>query len=103
MRTLAVLPVKRFERAKQRLAPALGPDGRALLAEAMLRDVLAALAASHELTDVLMVTAEPRERALARLHGLGVLADPAEDGQSAAAAIGVAEARRRGAERVLLV
>src|SRR2546430_11070420 len=41
---VAILPVKRFDRAKQRLSEALGPEARAALAEAMLRDVLLALA-----------------------------------------------------------
>ena len=44
MTTVAVLPVKRFDRAKQRLASGLAGTSREVLAEAMLRDVLGALA-----------------------------------------------------------
>ena len=43
MRTAAVLPVKSFGRAKQRLDAAVGQPDRAELAAAMLGDVLAAL------------------------------------------------------------
>ena len=43
MRTLAVLPVKTFGRAKQRLGEAVGADQRRALARAMASDVLEAL------------------------------------------------------------
>src|SRR5438132_888448 len=42
METFAVLPVKTFGRAKQRLAEAVAAGERSELAEAMVRDVLAA-------------------------------------------------------------
>ena len=44
MRTAAVLPVKSFGRAKQRLGEAVGQPDRAELAAGMVGDVLAALA-----------------------------------------------------------
>ena len=40
MSTIAVLPVKRFDEAKQRLGEVLRPGSRRALAEAMLIDVL---------------------------------------------------------------
>jgi len=43
MRTLAILPVKRFELAKTRLAEQLAAAQRRRLAEAMVSDVLDAL------------------------------------------------------------
>ena len=43
MRTLAVLPVKSFGLAKQRLGEAVGADDRRALARAMAGDVLEAL------------------------------------------------------------
>ncbi|HEY8582769.1 MAG TPA: 2-phospho-L-lactate guanylyltransferase [Capillimicrobium sp.] len=101
--TLAVLPVKGFDRAKQRLREAV-PDGpRAGLAEAMVADVLAALGCVQGLDGIVVVTAEPAAAALAAQAGAEVVADPAEAGQSAAAALGIARARERGAARVLLV
>ena len=63
MKTLAILPVKTFGAAKQRLVPALPPRGRRSLAEAMVADVLAALARVAGLDAVAVVTADPRARA----------------------------------------
>jgi 2-phospho-L-lactate guanylyltransferase len=103
MRTAAVLPVKSFGRAKQRLDAAVGQPDRAELAAAMVGDVLAALARVAGLDDVIVVTAEPRAARAARDAGAHVVDDPVEAGQSDAAARGVAAALARGIERVVLV
>jgi 2-phospho-L-lactate guanylyltransferase len=94
MRTAAILPVKSFGRAKQRLGAAF-PD-RPRLAAAMLGDVLDALRRVPGLDDLIVVSAEPVE-------GAHLVHDPEEAGQSAAALRGIAAAVERGAERVLLV
>lgn len=96
MRTVAVLPIKSFSRAKSRLGEALD---RRELAAAMTSDVLSALAATPGLSDVIVVTAEP----LPADTGAVVIPDPVEAGQSAAAQRGIQAAVERGAERVLLV
>jgi len=122
MRTVAVLPVKRFAAAKQRLAgggardpsgppgaaelataDGLAPAERRLLAEAMVADVLDALTEVASLAGVVVVTAEARVRTLAEERGFAAIDDPREAGQSAAAALGVDAAVARRAERVLLV
>jgi 2-phospho-L-lactate/phosphoenolpyruvate guanylyltransferase len=103
MRTFAVLPVKRFGAAKQRLTDGLEPGARERLAEAMVRDVLAALAQAPTLDGVVVVTNEPRAAAPARAAGAEVIPDAAETGQSPAATAGVVRALELGAERVLLV
>jgi 2-phospho-L-lactate guanylyltransferase len=102
VRTVAILPVKRFGRAKQRLSPGLAPDARQRLAEAMVADVLAALS-EVDLDGVIMVTAEGRAAALAARHGVDVVQDRQESGQSAAAMLGLGRAVVCGAERALLV
>jgi 2-phospho-L-lactate guanylyltransferase len=94
-RTLAVLPVKSFGRAKQRLGDDVA--GRPALAEAMARDVIDALARVAALTGVVVVSRE------LRIEGIEVVDDPVEAGQSAAASLGIRAALERGAERVLLV
>ena len=94
MRTFAILPVKRFGRAKQRLTGGF-PD-RPGLAAAMVADVLDALAAVPELDEVIVVTAQ----AVSADTDVLIVHDPVEAGQSAAAQLGIAEA---DAERVLLV
>ena len=58
MRTVAILPVKSFGRAKQRLGDAV--PNRPALAAAMLADVLDALARVPELDELIVVTAERR-------------------------------------------
>jgi 2-phospho-L-lactate guanylyltransferase len=100
--TLAVLPVKVFGEAKQRLVPALAADRRRELAEAMVADVLAALGGVPGLP-VAVVTAEPAAREAALAAGADVVEDTEQAGQSAAAAIGVRHALEHGFERVLLV
>ena len=99
MRTLAILPVKTFGRAKQRLGAAVGE--RSQLAAAMAADVLDALGQVHRLDGVIVVSAED----IAGIDRAGVerVADPVEAGQSAAAARGIRAAVARGASRVLLV
>jgi 2-phospho-L-lactate guanylyltransferase len=101
MRTLAVLPIKSFGRAKQRLGSAVAQRPR--LAEAMAADVLEALGCVRGLDGVVVVTAEPQAARIARDARAEVVHDPREAGQSAAAALGVQAALRAGAERVLLV
>jgi 2-phospho-L-lactate guanylyltransferase len=101
--TFAILPVKRFERAKQRLTGALADGSRWALAEAMVTDVLVALRRSKSVDSVLVVTCEPRAESLATGWGADVVSDPRERGQSEAVVIGIAAARERGATRILLV
>jgi 2-phospho-L-lactate/phosphoenolpyruvate guanylyltransferase len=103
VRTAAVLPVKSFSRAKQRLGEAIGGREREELAAAMVGDVLEALTAVHEIDDVVVVTAEPLAARAAADAGAHVVDDPEEAGQSAAAARGIDAALVRGAERALLV
>ncbi len=103
MRTTAVLPVKRFALAKQRLEDSLPIDGRRALAAAMVADVLDALADTAAFTQIVVVTNEDAVQASARAAGAIVIADEHESGQSPAAAAGVTRARHDGAERVLLL
>ncbi len=103
MRTLAILPVKRFQLAKQRLSAELSPEFRGDLAEAMVADVLCALSECERVEATLVVTNEDRVTELAREWGAESVPDPHESGQSAAAAIGVARAMADGFDRALLV
>jgi 2-phospho-L-lactate guanylyltransferase len=101
MRTIAVLPVKSFDAAKQRLAADLG-EPQPELAQRMAAGVLAALCAASSLDGVLVVTREPAAVAAARAHRAEVVDEPELHGHSAAAQLGVARAIELGAERVLL-
>jgi 2-phospho-L-lactate guanylyltransferase len=102
MRTLAILPVKSFPRAKERLRSGLSPELRRGLAEAMFADVLAALTRTEAIDAIYVVSAGETARQIAEAHGVRVVKD-GELGHNAAASLGVRMALEAGAERVLLV
>jgi 2-phospho-L-lactate guanylyltransferase len=104
MRTAAILPVKQFTRAKQRLGRSVEDQLRLQLARAMVTDVLQALADTAEIELTIVVTRERAIEDAARAHGALIVDDEGEDaGQSAAAALGIAVASRDGFERILCV
>jgi 2-phospho-L-lactate/phosphoenolpyruvate guanylyltransferase len=103
MRTAAILPVKRFAHAKQRLGASLADSLRLELAEAMVTDVLSALAQTAALEQTIVVTSEPEITAAALQHDAVIVADSLERGQSAAVALGIERALSAGIERVLCV
>ena len=103
MRTLAILPVKSFGAAKQRLGHLLGGGSRRALARAMFADVLGALRRVPALEEVVVITGDGAAEWAARAERVLVLADPVEEGQSAAALIGVRHALSQGFERALMV
>lgn len=103
LKTIAVLPVKRFERAKQRLADDLSPRSRAALAEAMLFDVLSSIRRSARIDEILVVTADPSVAQITRWLGVDVVERQDDGGHSEDAQAGISEALRRGAGRVALL
>jgi 2-phospho-L-lactate guanylyltransferase len=103
MRTAAVLPVKRFALAKQRLGASVTDPLRLELARAMVADVLLALAETASIELTIVVTREDSVALAARELEALVLEDVAEEGQSAAAALGIRCALERGFARVLCV
>lgn len=104
MTTVAILPIKRFDAAKQRLGTDLTVGTRRALAEAMVTDVLIALRRSRAVDEVLVVTGEPLAEAIAAGYDASdVLADPDDAGHIAASVRGIAGALDRGATRVVLI
>ena len=99
----AVLPIKDFGHAKQRLAGFLSAVERRLLAEAMAEDVLETLSQVSELSEIIVVTRDERAFELAARHGARVLAEPSNDGQSAAVERAAAALGRAGVESLLQV
>ena len=95
MRTAAILPVKRFARAKQRLGASVTESLRAELARAMVSDVLAALAEARAIEATIVVTrrVSPSKLELTRLPGrgrstvatIGAMAQLAEPGSTSSA------------------
>jgi FO synthase len=85
----AVVPVKRFARAKTRLSLLLTPTERATLARAMFEDMLDALGRCETLTGILVVTQDEQASAIADAAGAHVLQQDAH-GLNAAVAAGCA-------------
>ncbi len=102
MSTLAILPVKSFKDAKQRLGAGLAPATRRLLAEAMFADVLVALRRTRSVDGVLVVSEDHRAQQIAGAYGSSLLEEE-DHGHNHAAACGVRRAMEQGIERVLLV
>lgn len=102
MSTLAILPIKNFADAKQRLSDELTPGPRRALAEAMFSDVLVALRRAHSVDDILVVTGDHGAQRIAGGNGALVLED-LDRGHNEAALEGIRKALESGTERVLLV
>jgi 2-phospho-L-lactate guanylyltransferase len=103
MRTLAILPVKSFGAAKQRLSDLLGQGSREALAQAMFSDVLASLRKVKGLDAVAVVTDDPRAESAAGGGRVLVLRDRSRAGQSDATQHGIRHALESAFDRVLLV
>ncbi len=92
----AVVPVKEFGGAKQRLAGLLTAEQRRALAACMVEDVLEALAAVPELAGILVVTEEPVAIALAQRYGAEISTDGAQSGHTGAVAAAARRLVREG-------
>jgi 2-phospho-L-lactate guanylyltransferase len=103
MRTLAIVPIKSFEVAKQRLSQSLASGGRRSLVQAMFSDVLGALRRTDGIETIAVVTGDASARSTATGDRMVVLDDDVNAGQSAATEIGIRYAAEQGYERVLLV
>jgi 2-phospho-L-lactate/phosphoenolpyruvate guanylyltransferase len=103
MRTAAILPVKHFALAKQRLRESVSEPLREDLARAMVCDVLDALHDTPSIEQAIVVTNEQSVALLADQQGAIVLSDTASDGQSAAVMLGIERALALGIERALCV
>lgn len=102
MAAFAVITIKRFDSAKQRLAESLEPERRRQLAEAMLADVLGAVGRSRMIAGIVVVTGEARARKMAG-EARAVVVDDPDEGHSAAAVRGAARATGLGADRVVML
>jgi 2-phospho-L-lactate guanylyltransferase len=103
MRTLAIVPIKSFEVAKQRLSQSLAIGGRRSLVQAMFSDVLGALRRVGGIEAIAVVTGDISARTVATGDRMILLDDDLNAGQSEATQIGIRYAAEQGYERVLLV
>jgi 2-phospho-L-lactate guanylyltransferase len=103
MNVAALMPVKGFRNAKQRLAPLLGSDAREVLAEAMFRDVLRQVRAARGLSGTFVVTGDDRVASIASAAGAEVLREHAEEGETAAVDFARLEMKNAGCEAALIL
>jgi 2-phospho-L-lactate guanylyltransferase len=102
MTTVAILPIKTLDAAKQRLAEELDPSPRRALVEAMFSDVLVALRRAKLIDQVLVVSKDHGAQRIAGGYG-AMVADDEDDGHNGAAARGIARALELGMDRALLI
>jgi 2-phospho-L-lactate/phosphoenolpyruvate guanylyltransferase len=103
LKATAVLPIKRFGAAKQRLAAGMDDERRRELVEAMTADVLEAIGGARTVERTIVVSSEPAAQRLAVAAGAAVVADPDEGGHVGAALAGIARAEADGAGCVVLL
>jgi 2-phospho-L-lactate guanylyltransferase len=103
VKATAVLPVKRFAAAKQRLAVGIDDERREALVAAMLEDVLEAIGAARSIERTIVVSGDPRSQEIVATTAAEVLPDPADEGHVPAAAAGIARAEADGADCVILL
>jgi 2-phospho-L-lactate/phosphoenolpyruvate guanylyltransferase len=100
--TVAILPIKTLDAAKQRLAEELDPRPRRALVEAMFSDVLVALRRTTLVDQVLVVSKDHNAQRIAGGYG-AMVCDDEDTGHNDAAERGIARALELGADRVLLI
>jgi 2-phospho-L-lactate guanylyltransferase len=99
----AVVPAKGFAQAKNRLSPHLDAGQRALLARAMLRDVLGVVARTESFAGSLLVSGDADVARMGAEYGVATLLDPAEGGTNAAVQCGLDHLRSIGAARCVVI
>lgn len=102
MRTLAILTIKSFSQAKQRLRYELSDADRRALVDAMFSDVLVALRRVAELERIIVVSGDRVAQRIAQGYGATVVEDD-ERGHNFAATEGIRAALEDGIARALLV
>jgi 2-phospho-L-lactate guanylyltransferase len=103
MKIAALIPMKGFGNAKQRLAPLLGGAARAILAETMFRDVLRQVRIARGLCGVFVVTGDDKVAATVAAAGAEVIRETAENGETGAVDFARQELKRAGWEAVLIL
>jgi 2-phospho-L-lactate guanylyltransferase len=98
-----LIPVKNLSAAKQRLAAVLDQPSRTELAQAMLHDVVAALAGWPRRPACALVTSDGFAIELARQYDFEVIPDPANPGETGAIEMATQICMARGIESTLVI
>ena len=100
---MILIPVKNLSTAKQRLAAVLDQPARTELAQTMLVDVVAELAAWTQRPACALVTSDPFAIELARKHDFEVIPDPANPGETGAIEMATQICVARGVDSTLVI
>ena len=100
---MILVPVKNLAHAKQRLAPLLDGPGRTKLAQAMLFDVLEALAGCPNRGEVGIVTSDPFAIDAARHFNFEVIADHSNRSETDAIEMATKFCESRGVAHTLVI
>jgi len=103
MNVSALIPAKGFTHAKQRLSPLLNAEQRALLAEAMLKDVLCQVLLARGLEAIFVVTGDARVAGIASSMGVELILESEERGETEAVEFALREMKQRGRRVVLVI
>jgi 2-phospho-L-lactate/phosphoenolpyruvate guanylyltransferase len=103
MKTIAILPVKRFDSAYSRLSDRLTQEQRRRVAEATFLDMLGKIRRSKTVSETIVVTSDQGVARQSGWLGHHVVREDEDRGHSEAAAKGVRAALERGADRVAML
>lgn len=103
MKVTALIPVKGFRNAKQRLSAFLSGAEREALAEAMLRDVLRQVLRARGLVETVVVTGDDKVASIAGSLGARVILENAETGETAAVDFARTRLKDAGREAVMII
>src|SRR5215467_1684244 len=103
MKVSALIPVKGFRNAKQRLSPLLDAADRELLAEVMFRDVLKQVLKARGLVETYVVTGDSKVAEIATSHGAQLIREEVEKGETDAVDFARRELKQLQREAVLII
>jgi 2-phospho-L-lactate/phosphoenolpyruvate guanylyltransferase len=103
MKVSALIPIKGFRNAKQRLSSVLGAAEREIFAAAMFRDVLRQVLRTHGVAETFVVTGDDKAAEIANTFGAKVIREKTEKGETDAVDFARLELKRMGREAVLIL
>jgi 2-phospho-L-lactate/phosphoenolpyruvate guanylyltransferase len=103
MKVSALIPVKGFSNAKQRLSPLLDGADRELFAEVMFRDVLKQVLKAQGLAETFVVTGDDKVAEIATNFGAQLIREKVERGETDAVDFARLELKHLGREAVLII
>ncbi len=102
-KVVILIPVKNLSTAKQRLAAVLDQGARTELAQAMLHDVVSALAAWTRRPACALVTSDLFAMELARKYDFEIIPDPANPGETGAIEMATQVCVERGVDSTIVI